>query len=137
VLDHALEQLGVDRPALYVTNAVKHFKWEPRGKARLHKNPSAREVAACRPWLMAEMQIVHPDLVVSLGATALRALLGPSIKVLQNRGRVLDGPFDTPVLVTVHPASILRMKEPEERHEAFARFMDDQRPVPTYLGTGV
>lgn len=137
VLDDALEQLGVDRSSLYVTNAVKHFKWEPRGKARLHKTPSAREVAACRPWLMAEMQVVRPALVVSLGATAARALLGPGARVLRQRGQIVEGPQGRPVLVTVHPASILRMKEPADRHAAFDQFVQDLRPVPDYAATRV
>jgi DNA polymerase len=137
VLDDALERLGVDRARLYVTNAVKHFKWEPRGKARLHKTPSAREVAACRPWLMAELQVVRPSLVVGLGATAVRSLLGPSARVLRQRGRIAEGPLGVPVLVTVHPASILRMKERQDRHDAFDQFVHDLRPVLDYLGTGV
>ena len=137
VFDDALEVLGVDRTSLYVTNAVKHFKWEPRGKARLHKNPSACEVAACRPWLMAEMQVVRPTLIVSLGAIASRALLGPSVRVLQQRGRVAEGPLDVPVLITVHPASILRTSDPRDRHDAFDQFVDDLRPLLSYLGTGV
>jgi DNA polymerase len=132
VLDDALELLGVDRASMYVTNAVKHFKWEPRGKARLHKNPSAREVAACRPWLRAEMQVVRPALVVCLGATAARSLLGPSIKVTRQRGQVVVGPLEYPVLITVHPASILRIKEQQDRHDAFDRFVDDLRPVLEY-----
>ncbi len=103
-----------------MTNAVKHFKWERRGKARLHNNPSAREVAACRPWLVAEMHLVHPALVVGLGATAARALLGPGVRVLRQRGQVVEVPDGEPVLVTAHPASILRMREPAERHAAFA-----------------
>jgi DNA polymerase len=137
VIDEALERLGVDRASLYVTNAVKHFKWEPRGKARLHKNPSAREVAACRPWLMAEMQVVHPALVVSLGATAARALLGPGARVLRQRGQIVEGPNGVPVLVTVHPASIIRMREPAERHAAFDQFVRDLRPILQYVGTRV
>lgn len=137
ILDDAFEQLGVDRSSLYVTNAVKHFKWEPRGKARLHKTPSAREVAACRPWLMAEMQVVRPALVVSLGATATRALLGPGARVLRQRGQIVEGPEGLPVLVTVHPASILRMKEPADRHAAFDQFVRDLQPVPDYVATRV
>jgi DNA polymerase len=120
-----------------VTNAVKHFKWEPRGKARLHKNPSAREVAACRPWLMAEMQVVKPALVVSLGATAARALLGPGARVLQQRGQIVEGPRGLPVLITVHPASILRMKEHSDRHAAFDQFVRDLQPILDYAATRV
>jgi DNA polymerase len=137
VLNDALEKLGVDRSSLYVTNAVKHFKWEPRGTARLHKNPSAREVAACRPWLMAEMQLVRPELVVALGATAARALLGPSVRVLRQRGEIVEGPQEVPVLVTVHPASILRMKQPADRHAAFDKFVSDLQPVLDHVATRV
>jgi DNA polymerase len=137
VLDEALEKLGVNRSSLYVTNAVKHFKWEPRGKTRLHKNPSAREVAACRPWLMAEMQVVRPALVVGLGATAARSLLGPGAQVLRQRGQIFEGPSGVPVLVTVHPASILRIKEPADRHAAFDQFVRDLQPILDYAGTRV
>jgi DNA polymerase len=138
LLDDALDRLGVDRSSLYVTNAVKHFKWEPRGgKVRLHKSPSAREVAACRPWLVAEMQVVKPALVVSLGATAARALLGPSARVLRQRGQIVGGPDGVPVLVTVHPASILRMKEPAERRDAFDQFVRDLQPMREYAATRV
>jgi DNA polymerase len=137
LLGDALDRLGVDRSSLYVTNAVKHFKWEPRGKARLHKNPSTREVAACRPWLMAEMQVVRPELVVALGATAARALLGPSVRVLRQRGEIVEGPQEVPVLVTVHPASILRMKEPADRHAAFDQFVHDLQPVRDHVATRV
>ena len=129
VFDDALERLGADRSSLYVTNAVKHFKWEPRGKSRLHKNPSAREVAACRPWLMAEMQVVKPALVVSLGATAARALLGPGARVLRQRGQIVEGPHGVPVLITVHPASILRTKNHADRHAAFDQFVRDLQPI--------
>jgi uracil-DNA glycosylase family protein len=130
VLNDALERIGVDRASLYVTNAVKHFKWEARGKARLHKTPSAREVAACRPWLMAELKVVRPTLVVCLGAVAAHSLLGPSVKVLEVRGQIVDGPFGHPVLVTVHPASVLRS---EDRHGAFEQFVKDLRPLREYV----
>ncbi len=129
VLDDALERLGVDRGSLYVTNAVKHFKWEARGKARLHKTPSAREVAACRPWLMAELHVVRPELVVCLGAVAARSLLGPSSRVTELRGEIVAGPLGHRVLVTVHPASILRATDSATRHDAFERFVGDLRPV--------
>jgi DNA polymerase len=130
VLNDALERIGVDRASLYVTNAVKHFKWEPRGKARLHKTPSAREVAACRPWLMAELKVVRPALIVCLGAVAAHSLLGPSAKVSELRGQIVDGPLEHPVLVTVHPASVLRA---EDRHRAFEQFVKDLRPLLEYV----
>jgi uracil-DNA glycosylase family protein len=133
VLDDALERLGVDRASLYVTNAVKHFKWEPHGKARLHKTPSAREIAACRPWLMAELRVVRPALVVCLGAVAARSLLGPSARVTELRGQIVDGPLGDPVLVTVHPASILRATDSSARHDTFERFVADLRLLPGYV----
>jgi uracil-DNA glycosylase len=145
VLDRALEQVGLDRRELYLTNAVKHFKWEPRGKLRLHKNPSAREVAACRPWLMAEIAIVKPSVIVCLGATAARALLGPAVRVGKDRGTIVPGPDGTRVLVTVHPASIIRVRDAQERHRAHQQFVDDLRlaaedggePFPTNRETPV
>jgi DNA polymerase len=127
LLDRALESVGLERRALYVTNAVKHFKWEARGKLRLHKNPSAREIAACRPWLLAEIDAVGPDVIVCLGATAARSLLGPAVRIGKDRGQLFPGPGDRHVLVTVHPASIIRLRDAQERHAAHDRFVDDLR----------
>jgi uracil-DNA glycosylase len=127
ILDQALAAIGIERRSLYLTNAVKHFKWEPRGKSRLHKNPSAREVAACRPWLIAETAAVRPHVVVCLGATATRSLLGPSVRVTRDRGAVLGELFDRPVVVTVHPASIVLLRDHEERRLALEGFVADLR----------
>ncbi|HVX20191.1 MAG TPA: UdgX family uracil-DNA binding protein [Acidimicrobiales bacterium] len=127
LLDEALEEAGLDRGSLYVTNAVKHFKWEQRGKVRLHKQPSVREVSACLPWLTAEINLVDPALVVCLGATAARALLGPSFRVTRQRGEVLDGPFGVPTTATVHPSAILRIRDDADRQAERRRFVDDLR----------
>ncbi len=125
LLDQALEELGIAREDLYITNAVKHFKWEQRGNVRLHKNPSAREVAACRPWLEAEIEAVRPAVIVCLGAIASRALLGPGFRVTKERGRFFPGPAGTEVTATVHPASIVRLREPEQRAEETRRLVSD------------
>lgn len=129
LLNEALEAVGIDRRAIYVTNAVKHFKWEPRGKLRLHKNPSAREVADCRPWLLAEITAVRPKVLLCLGATAARSLLGPSFRVTQQRGQLQSGPDGQQIVATVHPASIVRIRDARERSAAFDQFVDDLRSV--------
>ncbi|HZU75466.1 MAG TPA: UdgX family uracil-DNA binding protein [Dehalococcoidia bacterium] len=131
LLDRALRDAGIDRSKTYVTNAVKHFKWEPRGKRRLHKTPSAGEVEACRPWLDAEIAVVGPDVVVCMGATAARALLGPSFRVTHDRGVPLTAAGRT-VVVTVHPSSILRAPD-EAREAAYGAFVDDLRAVAAIL----
>jgi uracil-DNA glycosylase family protein len=127
LLDRALAEAGLDRGALYITNAVKHFKWTPRGKRRIHEKPTAREVEACRPWFQTELDLVKPELVVALGATAAQSLLGPAVRVTKERGRVLDSPLGAPVLLTVHPSSLLRITDESERHEAMRRFVADLR----------
>jgi DNA polymerase len=127
LLNEALDAVGLDRRSIYMTNAVKHFKWEPRGKLRLHKNPSAREVASCRPWLMAEIATVRPKILLCLGATAARSLLGPSFRVTKQRGEVQNGPDGQRIVATVHPASIVRIRDGRERSEAFERFVNDLR----------
>ena len=124
VLDEALEKAGVDRKDVYVTNAVKHFSWEPRGKRRMHKTPAQQEVAACLDWLLGEIRLVSPRLIVCLGGTAARALLGPKVKVLANRGKFFDSEWGPKILVTVHPSSILRVP-PEDRAQAFALLVKD------------
>ena len=134
VLDAALEAAGIDRRLAYVTNVVKHFKWEPRGKVRLHKTPTAAEVHACRPWLEAELRTLHPSVLVCLGATAAKALLGPSFKVSQERGRFVESDLAPSVLATVHPSSILRTDGPE-REAAMGAFVDDLRIAATALST--
>jgi uracil-DNA glycosylase family 4 len=112
---------------VYITNAVKHFKWTPRGKRRIHAKPNGLEVAACRPWLDAEIDAGRPDLVVCLGATAAQALLGRDFRVTKHRGEVLTLPDGTPVTATVHPSSILRMPGEDARHAAMEEFVHDLR----------
>jgi DNA polymerase len=130
VLDEALETVGIDRRRVYVTNAVKHFKWEARGKRRIHSKPSAREVRACRPWLEAELDEVKPRVIVALGATAAQSLLGPSFRVTQQRGQALEDTGLAPYFVaTVHPASILRTPDPAVRDREMAAFIDDLQVV--------
>jgi DNA polymerase len=132
VLDAALEAAGIDRRLAYVTNVVKHFKWEPRGKVRLHKTPNAAEVHACRPWLDAELRTLQPSVLVCLGATAAKALLGASFKVSQERGRFVPSDLAPKVLATVHPSSILRTDGPE-RDAAMDAFVDDLKVAATAL----
>jgi uracil-DNA glycosylase len=132
VLDAGLEAAGIDRRLAYVTNVVKHFKWEPRGKVRLHKTPNAAEVHACRPWLEAELRALRPSVLVCLGATAAKALLGPSFKVSEERGRLVASELAPSVLATVHPSSILRTDGPE-REAAMGAFVDDLRVAATAL----
>ena len=127
LLEFPLDDVGLQRRDVYMTNVVKHFKWEPSGKRRLHKNPSAREVAACRPWVEAEINAIHPSLVVCLGATSARALLGPTFRVTRQRGEFPPGPSGTTVMGTVHPSAILRIRDHEARATEFGRFVDDLR----------
>jgi uracil-DNA glycosylase len=124
VLDEALEQAGVDRRDVYLTNVVKHFKWKARGKRRIHDKPSRLEVRACRPWLDAELGLVQPDVLVLLGATAAQALLGPEFRVTRERGRALESDLAPAVLATVHPSSILR-GDPEDREAELAALASD------------
>jgi len=128
VLDDALEKAGVDRKQVYVTNAVKHFSWEPRGKRRMHKTPAQQEVAACLDWLLGEIRLVAPRLIVCLGGTAVRALLGPKVKVLVNRGKFFDSEWGPKILVSVHPSSILRVP-PEDRAQAFDLLVKDRARI--------
>ncbi|SRR5581483_3400902 len=127
LLDRALEEIGLDRTTVYVTNVVKHFKWEPRGKRRLHKKPNAHEIRACRPWLNAEIAVVKPHAIVCLGATAAQALLGPQFRVTQHRGEWIDSPLAPRVMATVHPSSILRAPDDETRERETAAFIEDLR----------
>jgi uracil-DNA glycosylase family protein len=129
VLDRALEEAGVDRADTYVTNVVKHFKWKPRGKRRLHQKPNAEEIAACRPWLDGELKVVKPEVVVCLGATAAKALLGPSFRVTRDRGTFVEPEFAPLATATVHPSSILRVQGDDERRAARREFTDDLRGV--------
>ena len=125
IMDRALEEAGIDRKRVYVTNAVKHFKWEPRGKRRLHKKPNSREIAACRPWLEAEIRLVKPNLVVAMGSTAGQTIFGPSFRVTKERGKVLSSKLAPRVLATVHPSSLLRQPDEESRHREYKRFVAD------------
>src|SRR5213083_1228972 len=127
IMDRALEEAGIDRKKVYVTNAVKHFKWEPRGKRRIHKKPNSREIAACRPWLEAELRLVKPKLLVCLGATAAQAILGPTFRVTRERGKVLSSKVAPRVLATVHPSSLLRQPDEESRLREYKRFVLDLR----------
>ena len=132
VLDRGLEAAGIDRDEAYVTNVVKHFKWRPAGKRRLHQKPNAEEVAACRPWLEAELAVVRPRIVVCLGATAAQALLGRSFRVTTQHGQWVDWPYEPRATATVHPSAILRAPD-EDRRAAFAGFVDDLRVVAAEL----
>jgi len=129
LLDKALERAGIDRAAVYVTNVVKHFKWEARGKRRIHKKPNAAEIGACRPWLDAEIALVKPRALVCLGATAAQALLGRQFKVTAHRGELVASSLAPVVMATVHPSSLLRERDDETRHREIARFVDDLRKV--------
>ena len=129
LLNRALEDAGIDRAGVYVTNVVKHFKWEPRGKRRIHKKPSAREIAACRPWLDTEIALLEPRAIICLGATAAQALLGRQFKVTAERGKFITSPLAPLVLATVHPSSILRAPDDETRRQELKRFTADLRKV--------
>jgi uracil-DNA glycosylase family protein len=128
LFDEALEAAGIDRSTTYVTNAVKHFKWQARGKRRIHQKPNWTEMTACRPWLEAELVVVQPRVLVLLGATAAQTLLGREFRVTQHRGELLESDLAEFVTATVHPSSILR-GEPEDRETAFAAFVADLRVV--------
>src|SRR6266516_3770942 len=127
IMDRALDEAGIDRSQVYVTNAVKHFKWEPRGKRRIHQKPNSREIAACRPWLEAELRIVRPNLVVAMGATAAQAFFGPGFRVTRERGKVLSSKLAPRVLATVHPSSLLRQPDEESRQREYKHFVADLR----------
>jgi len=127
IMDRALEEAGIDRSQVYVTNAVKHFKWEPRGKRRIHQKPNSREIAACRPWLEAELRIVKPKLVVAMGATAAQTIFGPSFRVTRERGKVLSSKLSPRVLATVHPSSLLRQPDQASREREYKHFVSDLR----------
>jgi DNA polymerase len=127
IIDRALKEAGIDRKKVYVTNAVKHFKWEPHGKRRLHKKPNAREIAACRPWLETELRLVKPNLLVVMGATAAQAIVGPTFRVTRERGKILSSKLAPKVLATVHPSSLLRQPDEDSRHREYKRFVADLR----------
>ncbi len=129
LLDRALEEAGIDRRKVYITNAVKHFKWTPRGKRRIHKRPGAEEIRACRPWLDAEMEVVKPRVLVALGATAAQALLGRQFRLTEHRGEFVESPLAPLVTATVHPSSILRAPDDASRHQAMEAFVADLQVV--------
>jgi uracil-DNA glycosylase len=134
LLDEALEESGIERATAYVTNVVKHFKWEPRGKRRIHQKPNREEIAACRPWLDAELAVVQPRVLVCLGATAAQALLGRDVRVTRDRGRPLESDLAPVAYATVHPSSILRAPDDESRRRERALFVDDLRVAAAALG---
>jgi DNA polymerase len=133
LLDQALEEAGIDRSLAYVTNAVKHFKWEPKGKRRIHAKPTWTELAACRPWLDAEIEAVAPRVIVCLGATAAQSLLGKQFRVTRQRGEFVESDLAEYVLATIHPSAILRQRDDESRQAEYAAFVKDLRPVAKVL----
>jgi uracil-DNA glycosylase len=132
LLDRALGEAGIDHERIYVTNAVKHFRWTPRGKRRIHQRPAAEHIRACRPWLDAELRLVKPNVLVCLGATAAQALLGPRFRVSEQRGIPVESPLAPSVFATVHPSSILRARD-ESREREFAAFVGDLRAAADVL----
>lgn len=133
LLDKTLERVGIARAEVYVTNSVKHFKWEPKGKLRIHKKPSSREIRACRPWLDAELESVKPKLIVCLGATAAQSLLGSKFLVTKLHGQIQELEGMPPILATAHPASILRARTEEDRHRQLEQFAGDLEKAAAYL----
>ena len=129
LLGRALEDAGIDRSDVYITNAVKHFKFEERGKRRIHKKPSRGEIVACQPWLDAELDRIRPEIVVCLGATAASSMMGPQFRLLQQRGRFFDRPKGFSVTATVHPSAILRSPDPKRRHADYEAFVADLKLV--------
>jgi DNA polymerase len=136
VLDEALAEAGIDRGDAYVTNVVKHFKWIPRGKRRIHQRPNQEEITACRPWLEAELQVVKPRVMVCLGATAAKALLGSDFRVTRDRGKLVESDLAPIVTGTVHPSSILRIDDADERRVARDELADDLREVARWIRAG-
>jgi DNA polymerase len=134
LLDKALEEAGIDRAKVYVTNVVKHFKWEPRGKRRIHKKPNGVEITACRPWLQSEIDVIRPRAIICLGSTAAQAVIGPKFKVSIQRGEFVKSDLAEYVTATVHPSSILRAPGDEARRIERARFVDDLRKIRAALG---
>jgi DNA polymerase len=134
LLDRALEESGIERGEAYVTNAVKHFKWKPKGKRRLHQTPRAGEIEACKPWLQAEVEAVQPRALLAMGATAARSLFGPKVKVTKDRGRPLESPLAPVAAVTIHPSAILRQRDEESRQAEREALAEDLRGVADALG---
>ena len=133
LLDQCLEEAAIDRREVYVTNTVKHFKWEPRGKLRINKKPSMQEVQACRPWLEAELDAVHPELIVCLGAVAAQALLGAKFRITRSHGTIQQVEGFPPILATLHPSAILRAPTEQDRHREKEIFLRDLRQAAAFL----
>ena len=133
ILAQAMDAVGIDRDRVYITNAVKHFKWEPRGKRRLHKTPAQREIEACYQWLQGEIEAIRPALVVALGATAAKTLLGPRFRITQSRGQVQQREGLPDVIATYHPSFLLRIKDRPEGDQAYGEFVDDIRAASRYV----
>ena len=132
ILDEGLQAAGIDRSRVYVTNAVKHFRFTQRGKRRLHEKPNAQQIRACKPWLESEISVVKPHIIVLLGATAAQAVMGPAFRVSTQRGEVMPSPLGIPVLATVHPSSILRATDEAAREVAMASFIADLKVAAAY-----
>ena len=133
LLNKALEEAGIQRSEVYVTNAVKHFKFEERGKRRLHKKPSMSEIKACKPWLEAEMSLIKPEVIVCLGATAAQALLGAKYRLTKERGKFVEHRLAPHVTATIHPSAVLRAPDAEQRHEKYRKLVDDLKGVRNLL----
>jgi DNA polymerase len=129
LLDRALEEAGIDRSSVYVTNAVKHFKFEERGKRRIHKKPSTSQITACRPWLEAEIAVIRPDVILCLGATAAQAVFGATYRLTNERGRFIEHPWARQATSTIHPSAILRAPDEDRRHHEYQRFVADLKLV--------
>ncbi|HWY46844.1 MAG TPA: UdgX family uracil-DNA binding protein [Bryobacteraceae bacterium] len=135
LLNKALEEAGIDRSAVYVTNAVKHFKFEERGKRRLHKKPRMSEIKACKPWLEAEMSLIKPEVIVCLGARAAQALLGSKYRLTKERGKFVEHPLAPLVTATIHPSAVLRTPNAEQRHQEYRKFVADLQGVRNVLAS--
>lgn len=133
LLDQALAEAGISRESIYITNAVKHFKWEPQGKHRKGKQPTVGEITACRPWLLAELSLIRPKIIVCLGTIAIRSVFGRPIHLYEARGAFLKTPLAPEAFATIHPSAILRIPNPEQQHEAYRRFVDDLRRIQAKL----
>ena len=129
ILDRALEDARISRDEVYVTNAVKHFKWIWRGKRRLHQKPSVRQLVACRPWLEVEIEVVQPDILVCLGATAAQSVIGKSVAIMKERGKFIDSVLGKLTFVTIHPSAILRQRDNDEREQEYHRFASELKLV--------
>jgi DNA polymerase len=125
LLDQALSEAEIDREKVYITNAVKHFKWEPRGKRRIHQTPNSRDIAACRPWLEAELRLINPRVLVCLGSTAATTIFGAGARVLRDRGQLRESKFAEKAMITFHPSALLRAPDEATRTKQYAQFVSD------------